>query len=98
MSNILLKPYVLDNGLAALASGATHVYICSTVPTTYTEATSTYAIGSKSLGAGNVFGAPQAATPNGRKIISAAVSGGTVTGTAVTPVCFAVVDSVNTRL
>ena len=51
----MINDNTLDNGLAALKSAADKIYICSTQPTTYTEATSTYALGNKNFGAGSVF-------------------------------------------
>jgi hypothetical protein len=93
-----VNDYGLDNGLAALKSTATHMYICSAEPTTYAEATVTYALGNKSFGAGAVFpGAVAPRSPNGRKITTAAVTDGTVTGTG-TAIRWAVVDSGNSRL
>lgn len=88
----------LDNGLAALKAAATHIYICSTEPTNYTEATSTYALGNKSFGAGAVYPAAIAAgSPSGRKVVSAAVTDGSVTATG-TANSNAVVTSGSTRL
>lgn len=90
--------WVLDNGLAGLKSNATHIYICSQAPTTYTEATSTYALGNKNFGAGSVFpGSIAAGSPNGRKLTTAAVTDGSVTGNG-TAARWAIVDSVNSRL
>lgn len=80
-----LNDNTLDNGLAALKSAATHIYICNAEPATFTAATSTNALGNKSFGAGNVFpGAIAAGSPSGRKLTTAAVTDGsvTVTGTA----------------
>lgn len=89
---------VLDYGLSALKSEATHIYICNAEPTTYTAATSTNALGNKNFGAGNVFPAAIAnGTPNGRKLTTAAVTDGTVTGTG-TATNWAICDSVNSRL
>jgi hypothetical protein len=94
----VLADYILDNGLVILDTLATHIYICSaTDPTTYTEATSTFALGNKNFGAGAAFGAPAAGSPNGRKVTSNAITDGNVTGTG-TAAKWAVVDSVNSRL
>jgi hypothetical protein len=92
-----VSSHVLDNGLAALDTQATHLYICSQEPTTFLEASSTYALGNKNFGAGAVFGAPAAGTPNGRKVTSAVVPDGSVTGTG-TAVKYAVCDNTNSRL
>lgn len=91
------NPWVLDNGLAQLKALATHIYICSQEPTTYAEATSTYALGNQSFGAGNAITGPVDRTPNGRKVTTAAVTAGTVTGPG-SATRYAVVDSVNSRL
>lgn len=90
--------HVLDNGLASLKSLGSHVYLCSAEPTTYAEATSTYALGNKNFGAGAVFpGAIAAGSPNGRKVTSAAITDGSVTASG-TASKYAVVDSANSRL
>lgn len=80
----LIGSYALDHGLAVFDTDAVGIYLCSQDPTTYTEATSTYALGSKTWGAGGAFGAPEDASPNGRQVNSTAISDGevTVTGTA----------------
>lgn len=77
-----LNDTVLDNGLTNMKTNATHVYICSAEPATFTAATSTNALGNKSFGAGNVFpGAIAAGSPSGRRLTTAAVTDGSVTGT-----------------
>ena len=73
MSNVV-GDYVLDNGLLALKNLSTHIYICTNDPLNYTDATSTYALGNKNFGAGGVFGAPGAGSPNGRVVSSVAVT------------------------
>lgn len=80
----LLGDYILDNGLTYLDTGATHFYLNSAEPSTYTAASSTNKLGTKNFGAGNCFGAPAAGSPNGRKVTSATFSDGTVdsSGTA----------------
>lgn len=88
---------VLDNGLSGLKSVATHVYICSQEPATFTEATVTYALGNKNFGAGNCFTGPAARTPNGRKLTTVAVTDGSVTGNG-TATRWAIVDSSNSKL
>lgn len=89
---------VLDNGLTVLDTEADKLYICSALPTTYNEATVSLALGSKSPGAGNVFGSPAAsASPLGRKVTSASITGGSVTSSG-TATHWAVVDSANSRL
>jgi len=79
-----LEDVVLDLGLNVLDTLPTHINICNTEPTTYAQATTTYLLGFKSVAAGSVFTAPAAASPNGRKVASVAVTDGTITtsGTA----------------
>ena len=89
--------HVLDNGLVALKATATHIYICSSEPVSYAEATTTKALGNKNFGAGNTFTGPADRTPNGRKVTTVAVTDGAVTGTG-TAARYAIVDSVNSRL
>lgn len=96
MANIVADR-VLDLGLNVLDTEATHVYIVSADPTTFTEASSTNALGNKNFGAGAVFGAPAAGTPNGRKVTSAAITDGVVTGTG-TATGWAITDNTNSRL
>jgi len=87
---------VLDLGLNVLDTEATHMYITSAEATTFTEASSTFAKGNKNWGAGAVFGSPAAGSP-GRKVTSAAITDGSVTGTA-TVTNWAVTDNTNSRL
>jgi hypothetical protein len=88
---------VLTNGLTVLNTESTHVYICSAEPATYTDASSTMALGNKNWGAGNAMGAPASASPNGQKVSSVAITNGSVTASG-TATNWAVVDSVNSRL
>lgn len=89
-----VNPHILDNGLAALTSGANRLDLCSQEPTTYTQATSTYSRANKtSLSVASVSDR----TPSGRKVTVNAITGGTVTSTGdVTH--WAVVDTANSRL
>lgn len=96
MANIL-QDRVLDLGLNVLDTEATHIYVVSADPTTYTEATSTYALGNKNFGAGAAFGSPAAGSPNGRKVDSVAITDGSITATG-TATGWAVTDNTNTRL
>jgi hypothetical protein len=96
MANVV-GDYALDNGLNAIKTYADKIYLCSQDPLSFTDATSTYALGNNNFGVGNVFSAPAPASPNGRQITSNPVSSGTVTGTG-TATKWAVVDSVNSRL
>jgi hypothetical protein len=85
---------VIDNGLSSLKSAARYVYITSAEATTYTEASSTFKLGTKDLTAGGVFPAAIAAGTNGRKVTTAAISDGTVdaNGTATN---WAITDAAN---
>ncbi len=96
MANVVLEPYVVDNGVAALDT-ASRVYICFQEPTTYNEASTTYTAGYKHLGDGNVFGSAEAASPSGRQIVSFAVTGG-IRVAGNTPTHWAVTDETNSRL
>jgi len=87
---------MLDSGIGYVSSNADKIYICSQQPTTYAEATSTYALGSANFGVGLVAGAPQAAT-GGRKVATNAVTAGTISAVG-TPTYWAIVDSVNSLL
>lgn len=85
---------VLDNGLTVLGTEANRLDICSSEPTTYTQATSTNTLGNKTSLS---IGAPTARTPSGRKVVVAQITDGTVTGTA-TATHWAISDTVNSRL
>jgi hypothetical protein len=76
-----LNDRVYDNGLGILQTEVTAIHICSSLPATYAEATSTYSLGSKSS---PTVSAPQAGSPDGRQVTVSAISDGTVsdTGTA----------------
>jgi hypothetical protein len=74
-----LADYILDLALAELDTATTTLYICSQEPTTYAEASSTYALGNKTSLS---IGAPADRTPNGRKVTVASFTDGSVTGTA----------------
>lgn len=82
-----------DNGLAALSDG-TRLCLCSTLPTTFAQANVTYRIGLKDAIS---IGAIEDRTPNGRKRVVAAISGGDidVEGDAA---FYAVLDVANSRL
>jgi hypothetical protein len=88
---------VLDLGLNVLDTESTHMYLCSAEPANFTQASSTLALANNNFGAGNVFGAPAAGSPNGRKVTSAAVSAGSVTATGLAT-NWAATDNANSRL
>jgi len=89
--------WVLDNGLTAFKNAATDIYLCSQEPTSFADATTTYALGHKTFGAGNTLTGPFARSPNGRKVTTTAITDGTVTGGG-TASRWAIVDTVNSRL
>lgn len=76
-----LTDNVLDNGVQYLTDNGEALYICSAQPTTYAEATSTYALGSKST---PTISAPQNGATSGRRVVVSAITDGSVsaTGTA----------------
>lgn len=76
-----LADSVLDAALNKIVTDATTLYICSAEPTNLTEATTTYALGSK---ASPAFGAIQDRVGGGRELPVSAISDGNVsaTGTA----------------
>lgn len=84
---------ILDAGLNVLRSTATRIYLCSQLPTTFVEATTTYALGYK---AGISIGAPEPGTP-GRKAVIAAITGGII-GTSGRATHYALVDYANSVL
>jgi hypothetical protein len=68
---------VFDQGLDYADTNGTRIDICSQEPTTYTEATSTYTLGNKTLNTG----ATQNGATDGRRVIVPAITDGSVTGT-----------------
>ena len=91
-----LNDRVFDSGLAILDTEATRIDICSSEPTTYTQANSTLTLGNKTLGAGDI-GAPAAGSPNGRQVTVQALTAGSVTATG-TATHYAITDTGNSRL
>jgi hypothetical protein len=89
-----LNDYVLDLALAYLDTNGSRLDICTTEPTTYTQATSTYTLGNKTSLS---IGAPTDATPNGRKVVVAQITDGSVTGSN-TASFWAISDVGNSRL
>jgi len=91
-----ISDYVLDAALSKLDTEANAIHITSQEAATYTEATSTYTLGSATTIS---IGTPQnrTASGGGREVVLANVTGGNVSagGTADT---FAIVDTTNNRL
>ena len=78
-------PYLPDNALDALLnyvqSNVESLRICSALPSNYTEATTTYLLGTKTSPS---VATPTNRTPNGREIVVSAISDGSISadGTA----------------
>lgn len=89
-----LNDRVLDNGLAVLQGEANRVDICSSEPSTYSDATSVLTLGNKTS---ITISAPSDASPNGRKVTMSAISGASVTATG-TATHYAISDTGNSRL
>lgn len=68
---------VLDQGLDFLDTAGTRLDICTTQPTTYAEATTTYTKGNKT---GLSIPAPQDRAGGGREVVVPAITDGSVTG------------------
>lgn len=85
---------VFDNGLNALVNNTENLYICSAMPTTFAEASSTYKLGTKATPS---IGAPADRTPNGRKVTVAAIADGTV-NTGGTAAYYALCDNSASKL
>lgn len=66
---------VYDNGLAPLTTLVENLYICSAMPTNFTEASATYKLGTK---AAPTITGPAAGTPDGRKVTVSAITDGTI--------------------
>lgn len=67
-----------DNGLTYLDTNGETLYICNAEPTTYTQASSTNKLGTKT---GVTIGVPEAGAVNGRRVIISAITDGTVNTT-----------------
>lgn len=89
-----LHPDVLDNGLGIIDTAGNKLTICSALPSTYTEANATYALGNKTT---PTISAPQARTPDGRKVVVSAITDGTVSASG-TASHFAILDTSGSRL
>lgn len=89
-----LNDNVMDSGLSYLQTNGSRLDICSTEPTTYAQATTTYTLGNKTSLS---IGAPAAGSPNGRQVTVAAITGASVTGTG-TAAYWAITNGSNTLL
>ena len=72
-----IADYIFDLALSELDTATSTLYICTQEPTTYAEASSTYAKGAKTSLS---IGAPADRSPSGRKVTIAAITDGSVTG------------------
>jgi hypothetical protein len=88
-----ISDLIFDNGLAYAQANVARLDICSTEPTTYTQATSTNTLGNKTL----VAGSPANGATDGRRVIIPAITDGAVTATG-TAAFYAVTDGVNVLL
>lgn len=86
---------VFDNGLAPLTTIIENLYICSAQPTTFTEATTTYKLGTKATP--TITGPADGGAGGGRQVTVSAITDGTVetTGTATH---YALVDNSASKL
>ena len=89
-----LADRVMDNGLSVLDTEANAVHLTSQEATTYTEATSTYSLGSAT---GISISAPADRAGGGRKVTLAAITNGVFNNNG-TATHYAIVDTVNSRL
>jgi len=86
---------IIDTDLSTFGN-ADQIFVCSSVPTTFTEATSVR-LGAASFGVGLVVGAPQNATPNGRRVLTSAVNAAPISSSGIAT-AWAIVDTPNQRL
>jgi hypothetical protein len=84
---------VFDAALNYIETNGDEIWLCSAAPTNYTEASSTYALGSDTP----TFTGPANGDASGRKTQVDAVSGASVTGTG-TATHIAICDSGNTKV
>ena len=89
-----LNDRVFDNGLTVLDTEANSVHVTSAEATTYTEAITTYTLGSSNSLA---IAAPTDRVGGGRKVTVASIADGSITGTG-TVTHYALVDTTNSRL
>jgi hypothetical protein len=90
----LISDYCFDLALAYIDTNANRLDITSQEAVTYAGATTTYTLGNKTSLS---VGAPTDRTPTGRMVTVAAITDGTVTGTA-TATHWAISDTGNSRL
>jgi hypothetical protein len=69
---------VFDNGLNTLTNNTENLYVCSSLPATFAEASSTYKLGTKAT---PTISAPADRTGGGRKVTVSAITDGAVSAT-----------------
>ena len=89
-----LSNNVFDNGLNYIDTNGSHLYICDALPTTYTAATSTNALGVKAT---PTISVPADRTGGGREVTVSAITDGSVTATGVAS-HYAIVYATGTEL
>ncbi|MDE2102451.1 MAG: hypothetical protein KGL39_34715 [Patescibacteria group bacterium] len=94
MSTAYLNTLVLDDGLSYLTAHGTDLYICSALPASFTDASSTYALGKQ---AAPTISSPEAGVSTGRRVAVSAITAGSVTATG-TASYWAIVDTTNSAL
>jgi hypothetical protein len=86
-----LSNSVFDSGLSTLTTNGSRIDICSTEPTSYAEATSTYTLGNSAI----TIGSPADRTGGGREVTVGAVADASVSGTG-TAAFYAITNGSNT--
>jgi len=78
----ILHNDIFDTGLSQLTTVVENLYICNALPTTFTEASSTYKLGTKATP--TITGPTDGGAGGGRQVTVSAISDGTIntTGTA----------------
>ena len=76
MAGEFIADYILDLLVSEFDTATTTLWLCSQAPTTYAEASVTYALGSK---VGLTVDAPANRVPNGRQVTVNEITDGTVT-------------------
>lgn len=85
---------IMDAGLNVIKNNTEKLWICSALPATFAEASSTYALGYKATPA---FTGPANGDASGRKLTVDAITGGTVSGTG-TATHWALTDDSESKL
>ena len=84
---------VFDSGLLYVVASVDQINICSQQPTTYTEATSTYSLGS----AATTLTPPQDGSPSGRAVIVPTINSAEITASG-TVAFWVIVDTATSTL